>query len=321
MVRGGCVREVVRASPPAGANRPPPFCWAAVHLRGPTALFAAESGSHHTTRSRRPITVWSLVALFHPSRQEAGSTVHKQKPDKGRVSTMGDLAEQVRQAQEAAAKKQRDRLAADERLRAEQAAAEAEITEAARQLARALRTRDVPLDVVVKHYESRIRIKRFGKQVREEATHHVLDGWLFGDTRHTFRDPESRYDRTETSLEGFILTEDGSVHHCHVSDIGSAGNARITAPFMFAEHATVAQLAEGCQRPGWWGKRCVGTWGLWPPLGLMWRWSCAITGRLHHVSDTGCLASRWVPRRQESSGVSPEAHCGNRILSSRVKTG
>ena len=140
---------------------------------------------------------------------------------------MEDFADQVRQAYEDTARDQQKRQAADEKLLAEQLAAEAAITKAASQLARALHAQDAPTDIVVEHFESRIRIKRFGKQVREEATHHVLNGWVFGDTRHTFTDNESQSSRTETSLEGFILAEDGSVHHCHVSDIGIMNTGQI----------------------------------------------------------------------------------------------
>jgi hypothetical protein len=137
-----------------------------------------------------------------------------------------DFAERVRKAQEAASRKRQEELEAGERLRAEQEAAEAEITQVADRLARALRGR-VPADVVVEHFESRVTMKRFGRTVREEATHHVLDGWLFGDTRHTFRDGDSRYDRTETRLEGFILAHDGGVHRCDVDDIAVPVNGPI----------------------------------------------------------------------------------------------
>lgn len=141
---------------------------------------------------------------------------------------MEDFADQVRQAQEAEARRQQEQLDAAGRLRAEQAATEAEVVKTAGLLARALRGQGVPTDIVVEQYETRIRKKLFGGTVRDDVTHHVLEGWVFGDTRSTFRDPDSRYGRTETSLSGFILAEDGSAHRCGAQNIGSSEDGLIT---------------------------------------------------------------------------------------------
>ena len=141
---------------------------------------------------------------------------------------MEDFADRVRKAQDAATQKQQAQRSADDKLREEAVAAEAEISKAASLLARALRSGGVLTDVAVKHYESRIRIKRFGKQVREEATHHILEGWVFGETLHTFQDPDSQTGYTETTLRGFILAEDGGVHRCDVNDVGASTSGTMT---------------------------------------------------------------------------------------------
>ncbi|MCZ4123318.1 hypothetical protein [Streptomyces sp. H39-S7] len=141
---------------------------------------------------------------------------------------MEDFADQVRKAQEATARKNQERQAANAKLREEQEATRAEVTKAAGLLSRALHGRVIPTDILVEHYESRLRRKRFGGTVREAATHHVLDGWVFGETRHTFHDLDSMSGRTERRVVGFILAEDGSVHQCNANYIEASGSGHIS---------------------------------------------------------------------------------------------
>jgi len=132
-----------------------------------------------------------------------------------------DFADRVRAAQRAKSAADAEQQARHERELDEERAAQEQITRAATAMAQALTAKGVPIDVRVIWAEHLRRKKLFGGWEHDVRYIPTLEGWRFAGRTHTFRDPESRSGRVETSYNGYVLATDGRVHTCSIQDVGA----------------------------------------------------------------------------------------------------
>ncbi|WP_033343200.1 hypothetical protein [Catenuloplanes japonicus] len=137
---------------------------------------------------------------------------------------MSSFDDQVRAAQEAEEAARQSSSAAQRRTADENAAAEAEVVGAARLLAEALADLDIPVDVTVEFRRRFMRKKFFGGYASEEEVFHVFDGWLFGETRHDWTDPDTG--RSTHTMSGRILAVDGQAHQFFQKGYGWSADGR-----------------------------------------------------------------------------------------------